>query len=65
MSEKDAVTIEEALDTGQTSPDSNDPDYLAWKKAKIKTSVRHADTHPDDYRTHKQVFDRIKKKFRP
>jgi len=56
------ITIEEAAGLG---PEAADPAYLAWKKRKIETAVQHADAHPEDIRTHKQVFDRIKQNFRP
>ena len=55
------LTIEEATNAGPGSPESVDPAYLAWKADKIKKSVEYADAHPDDFRTHDQVFSRFLK----
>lgn len=64
MSDMDQKPLsnEEATKPG---PESTEPAYLAWKAAKIKDAVEHADAHPDDVRTHDQVFNGIKKNFRP
>lgn len=38
-------TINEAT---TPQPESDDPEYLAWKKAQIRAAIKHADAHPDD-----------------
>lgn len=62
MSERETITLEDATQPG---PESTDPDYRAWKEAKIKATVRQADENPNDTYTHEQVFGEIKQKFRP
>lgn len=39
--------------------------YEAWKQEKIKSSLGKADANPDDVKSHDDVFDGIKAKFRP
>lgn len=62
MSDNEPIVIENGT---APRPESEDSDYLAWKKAKIKAALEHARTNPDDVSTHDQVFDEIKEKFRP
>lgn len=45
--------------------DPTDRGYKAWKKAKIAATVKRADKRPDDVRTHEDVFDGLRQKFRP
>lgn len=39
-----------------TAFDSREPAYLAWKREKIEAALRHADEHPDDFLTEKEVW---------
>lgn len=45
MVEKMPSNIEDAT---QPVPDSQDPDYLAWKERQIRAAIRRADANPDD-----------------
>ena len=36
-------------------PESTDPEYLAWKNAKVEAAIRHMNEHPDDFLTHEEV----------
>ena len=57
MSEQRKATIEDFIKV--TRPESTDPEYLAWKKAKIEAAIKHADEHPDDYLTMGEVWKRL------
>ena len=37
-------------------PDSTDPAYLAWKKAKIRAAIKAADEKPDDVVTQEGMW---------
>ncbi|MBV9758819.1 MAG: hypothetical protein JO047_17375 [Alphaproteobacteria bacterium] len=34
--------------TSVSEPESTDPKYLAWKRAKLIAALKHADEHPED-----------------
>ena len=36
-------------------PESTDPAYLAWKAAKIREAIQHADEQPDDVLTQAEM----------
>lgn len=40
-------------------PESTDPAYLAWKKAKIEAALQHADEHPDDFLTEQETWKKF------
>ena len=43
-------------------PESDDPEYLAWKKARIRAAVEHADARPDDCYDLDKVAEEIAKR---
>ena len=43
-------------------PESDDPEYLAWKKARIWAAIEHADAHPDDCYDLDKVAEEIAKR---
>ncbi len=52
-------TIDEAT---PPQPESDYPEYLAWKKAQIRTAIEHADAHPDDCYDLDKVAEEIAKR---
>ena len=52
-------TIDEAT---TPQPESDDPEYLAWKKAQIRAAIKHADAHPDDCHDVDDVAEEIAKR---
>ena len=54
--EQKSLSIDE-LTTEQ--PESTDPAYLAWKKAKIEAALKHADEHPDDFLTEQETWKKF------
>lgn len=49
-------------DATKPLPESDDPKYLAWKKARIVTAIEHADAHPDDCYDLDEVAEEIAKR---
>ena len=41
-----------------TDFESEQADYIQWKRTKIETALRHADEHPDDFITEKEIWNR-------
>lgn len=41
-----------------TDFESTTPDYIQWKRARIETALRHADEHPDDFLTEKEIWNK-------
>jgi hypothetical protein len=41
-----------------TDFESDSPDYVEWKRAKIERAIRHADEHPDDFATEKDIWNK-------
>lgn len=52
-------TIDEAT---APQPESDDPEYLAWKMARIRAAIEHADAHPDDCYDLDEVAEEIEKR---
>ncbi len=52
-------TIDEAT---TPQPESDDPEYLAWKKVRIRAAIEHADAHPDDCYDLDEVAEVIEKR---
>ena len=42
--------------------ESGDPEYLAWKKAKIRAAIEHADAHPEDCYDLDEVAEEIRER---
>ena len=40
-------------------PESSDPDYLAWKKAKVRAALREADEAPTDVVSQDEVWKKL------
>lgn len=57
MSEQHKATIEDFIKI--TRPESADPEYLAWKKAKIEAATKHANEHPDARLTEEEVWKQL------
>ena len=47
------ISIEEMV---REQPDSDDPNYLAWKRRQILEAIEHADRFPDDVLTEEEVW---------
>jgi hypothetical protein len=41
-----------------TDFESEDPEYVKWKREKIEAALRHADKHPDDFMTEKEIWNK-------
>ncbi len=54
---QEPLTIEDATMPG---PESTDPDYLAWRDARVRSAIAEADANPDDVLTQDEMW----KKFR-
>lgn len=46
MADTEPVRAEDL--TTVTEPESADPQYLAWKRAKLAAASKHADEHPEE-----------------
>lgn len=44
--------------TRALEPESSDPEYLAWKKAKIEAAIKEADAFPEDTLTEAEVWQK-------
>ena len=49
-------SLKELLTPG---PESSDPDYLAWKKAKIERALEQAKAHPEERITQKEIWKKF------
>lgn len=49
----------ESEKTDITEPESTDPEYLAWKKAKIEAAIKFADENPSARLTQEEVWRRL------
>ena len=47
------------LDGVSPEPESSDPAYLAWKKAKIKAAIEEADQAPDDVLGQQEIWKKL------
>ena len=47
------------LDAVSPEPESSDPAYLAWKKAKIKAAIKEADQAPDDVLSQQEIWKKL------
>lgn len=54
---KDRPLTREELTSPQ--PDSTDPAYLAWRKAKIRAAAKAADESPDDKITLEEMRNKL------
>ena len=51
-----AITSREL--TKITDFESVKPEYVQWKRDKIEAALRHADEHPDDFLTEKEIWNK-------
>lgn len=49
-------------DATEPAPDSQDPDYLAWKERQIRAAIKRADANPEGAETLDTVVRRMRDK---
>lgn len=57
---KDKLSIEELTTPGE---ESTDPDYLAWREAKVRASLKQVRDNPDSVIPARTVFEKLYNKL--